>query len=139
MNQEQHKTAVELLTDFYDVETRGSIYFITEQACCLAQVQGKDSKDAKICEQALRLITKDDPVQMHAYKERTDATKYEPDVDYDTEQYEGKETDVRHAVADIMRFAGASGIPAEQKEVLALAAEMIASFYGMEEELLETA
>jgi len=124
MNQEQRKTAAELLT---------------EQACCLIQAQGKDSKDAKICEQALRLITKDDLEQMQAYKERTDATKYAPDADYDTEDYEGKETDIRHTVANIMGIVGTPDILAGQKEILEQAAEMIASFYGLDEELLEPA
>jgi hypothetical protein len=131
--------AARLLVDFYDVEVRGSAYFLTEQACCLTQAQGKDSKDAELCKQALRLITKDDPAQMQAFTARTSATKHNPDADYDTEQYEGKETDIRHAVTDIMGFAGTPDIPAGQKEVLKQAAEMIASFYGMDEELLKAA
>ena len=129
--------AARLIADFYDIETRGSTYFLTEQACFLIQGQGKDSQDAKICEQALRLITKDNAAQMQALKERTAATSHAPDADYDTEQYEGKKTDIHNAVADIMSFAGSPEIPAEQKAVLEEAAEMIADFYGISEELAE--
>ena len=131
--------ATRLIVDFYDMDIKDSTYFLTEQACCLIQAQGKESKDARICEEALRLITKDDPVQIQVHKKRTDATKHNPDADYDTEDYEGKKTDIRHAVADIMGYAGTPDIPAEQKNVLEQAAEMIASFYGMDEELLGAA
>jgi hypothetical protein len=129
--------ASRLIADFYDVENRGSAYFLTEQACCLIQSQGKESKDAKLCEQALRLITNNDTVQMQAFKERVDATSHAPDDDYDTEQYDGKTTDVRHAVADIMGFAGE--LPAEQEDVLKEAAQMIAEFYGLDGESAEAA
>ena len=127
--------AARLIADFYDVETRGSAYFLTEQACFLIQGQGKDSEDAKICEQALCLIINGNAEQMQAFNKRTAATNYAPDADYDTEQYEGKKTDIRHAVADIMSFVGSPDITAEQKEMLEQAADMIAEFYGMGEEL----
>ena len=127
--------AARLIADFYDVETRGSAYFLTEQACFLIQSQGKDSEDANICEQALRLITNDNAEQMQAFNERTAAVSHAPDADYDTEQYEGKRTDIRHAVVDMMSFSGTPDIPAEKKEILKQAADMIAEFYGMDEEL----
>lgn len=130
--------AARLVADFYDVESRGSAYFLTEQACCLIQAQGKESTDAKICEQALRFITHDDAAQMKAFKERTEATAHAPDADYDTEQYDGKKTDVRHAVADITSYANIPDTPIDQKEVMVQAAEMIAEFYGMDDEPAET-
>jgi hypothetical protein len=131
--------AARLVADFYDVANRGSAYFLTEQACLLIQAQGKECEDAKICEQALRFITHDDAVQMQAFKDRTDATNHDPTADCDTEQYDGKKTDVRHAVADIMDYASIPDTPIDQHEVLKQAAEMIAEFYGMDEELLGAA
>ena len=131
--------AARLIADFYDVETRGIAYFLTEQACCLIQGHGKDSKDAEICEQALRLVSGGNTEQMDTFKVRIAATRHAPDADHDTEQYEGKETDVRHAVADIMSFANSPDIPKEQKEVLEGAAGMIASFYGMDDESVSAA
>ena len=128
-----------LIADFYDVETKGTIYFLTEQACCLIQAQGKESEDAKVCEQALRFITNNNAEQMQTFKDRTEATSYAPDADYDTEQYDGKITDVRHAAADIMSYANIPYTPVDQKEVLAQAAEMIAAFYDVDVDLAETA
>lgn len=136
---EMLKKAARLIADFYDAENRGSAYFLTEQACCLIQTQGKESEDAKICEQALRLVSNDDPAQMQAFTERTESTTYAPDADYNIEQYDGKETDVRHAVSDLISIAHTADTPADQKEVLEQAAEMIASFYGMDEELQRVA
>jgi len=113
-------------------QERGTLYFIIEQACCLIQARGRDFKDLKICEQAAQIITKGDPEQMQTYKERTDAVIYAPQADYDTEQYDGKDADIRDAVADLVNLSKEPNAPAEQVTILIELAEMIADFYGIE-------
>ena len=60
-------------------------------------------------------------------------------IDQVNKQFPCYLTDVRHAVADIMDYANIPDTPVDQHEVLKQAAKMIASFYGMEEELLGAA
>jgi len=121
-----------LITDFYDVENRNSIYFITEQACCLIQAQGKESKDLKICEQAIRFLVKGDPELLQEFKERTNAMSHDPEADYNVEEYDGKRVDVYNAITDLMNLAKAPDTAAKQGEMLQQAAQMIEKFYGME-------
>lgn len=130
--------AAKLLSDFYDVEKRDAIYFITEQTCCLIQAIGKESEDVKICEQAMQFLTHNNLEQLKAFKEHTDAAVHNPNADYDTEQYDGKRTDVRHAVDDLMELSIASETPTEQGERLRQVAQMIEAFYGMDGILPET-
>jgi len=132
--------ATEMLTDFYDVEIRGSIQLITEQACCLLQAHGKEPKgkageDLEICKQAMDFLTKGDPELMQNFTDRMDAVKHDPEADYNTEQYDGKKADIRNAVAQLVNHAKDPETPAEQGEILNQAAEMIAVFYGMNDAL----
>jgi len=125
--------AARLMVDFYDMDIKDSFYFITEQACTLIQAQGSESKHLALCEQAMELMSKDDAEKIKTFKSQTLAVKHDPDADYDTEDYDGKKTDIRHAVADIMSLANSPDTPAEQKEVLTEVADGIADFYGMDD------
>jgi len=125
--------AARLIVDFYDMDIKDSLYFITEQACTLIQAQGLESKHLALCEQAMELMSKGDAEKIKTFKSKTLIVKYDPDADYDTEDYDGKKTDIRHAVADIMSLANSPETPTEQKEVLTEVADGIADFYGMDD------
>jgi hypothetical protein len=111
---------------------KDSIYFITEQACCLAQSTGRETEHFKACEQAVRYLAKGDPEILQSFAELTEAVKLDPDADYDTEQYEGKDADVRAAVAELELIAKDPGTPAEDAKALKHTADIIADFYGLE-------
>jgi len=123
--------AARLMVDFYDMDIKDSLYFITEQACTLIQAQGSESKHLALCEQAMEFMSKGDAEKIKTFKSKTLATKHDPDADYDTEEYDGKKTDIHHAIADIMSLANSPDTPAEQKKVLTEVADGIADFYGM--------
>jgi len=130
--------ASDMIADFYDIKIRGSIHFITEQACCLIQAQGKiptgkAGEDLEICKKTMQFLTKDDPELMQAFNERMNAVKHDPDADYDTEQYDGKNAEIRNAVAELITHANAPETTAEQSEILNRAVEMIAVFYGIDD------
>jgi hypothetical protein len=80
-------------------------------------------------------LAKDDPEPLQTLKERVAATSHDPHADYDTEHYDGKENDIRNALAELINTAKDPGTPAEKAEVLKQAAQIIAEFYGMEGEL----
>ena len=69
-------------------EIKKAIYFLTEQASCLLQAHGKETKHFKICEQAVHYLVKGDPELLKPFKERMAVTTHDPDADYDTEQYD---------------------------------------------------
>ena len=119
-------------------EIKKAVYFLTEQVCCLKQAHGKETEDTNICEKAVRFLTKGDPKLMQQFKERTAAVKHDPNADYDTEQYEGKDADIRAAIANLAKLAIDPGTAAEKGELLNKGASMIAEFYGMEDLLPET-
>ena len=120
-------------------EIKNAVYFLTEQAYCLAQARSKESEFFKLCEEAVRYLVKGDPELLLPFKERTDAVKYDPDADYDTEQYDGKEADMRLAITCLANLAKAPGTPAEKSDILTRTARLIAEFYGAEDMLPETA
>ena len=120
-------------------EIEKAVYFLTEQVCCLKQAHGKETEDTIICEKAVRFLVKGDPKLLQPFKERTAAVKYDPNADYDTEQYEGKDADICATVANLFRLSKDPGTPAENGELLNHGARMIAEFYGMEDALPETA
>jgi NTP pyrophosphatase (non-canonical NTP hydrolase) len=109
-----------------------AIYFLTEQAHCLIQARGKDNEHFKICEKAVRYLTKGDPELLQPFKERTSDVKHDPDADYDTEQYDGKEADMLVAVEYLANLANDPGTPADKAGILKQGADLIAGFYGKE-------
>ena len=123
--------AARLLVDFYDMDIKDSLYFITEQACTLIQAQGSESKHLTLCERAMEFMSKGDAEKIKVFNNKTLTIKHDPDADYDIEDYDGKKTDIRHAVADIMSLANSPETPAELKEVLTKVADGIADFYGV--------
>ena len=86
-----------------------------------------------IAKQTMQFLTKDDPELMQAFNERMNAVKHDPDADYDTEQYDGKNAEIRNAVAELITHANAPETTAEQSEILNRAVEMIAVFYGIDD------
>jgi hypothetical protein len=135
---EMLNSASDMVMDFYDVDIRGSIHFITEQACYLIQAQGKEpsgkaAEDLEICKNTMHFLTKGDPDLMQAFNERIEAVNHDPDADYNTDEYDGKKTDIRNAVAELTSHAKDPETTTEQSEMLNQAAEMIAVFYGMDD------
>ena len=123
--------AARLIIDFYDTDIKDSLYFIIEQACTLIQAQGLETKHLRNYESALEIMSKGDAEQMRNFNSKALATEHNPDADYNTEDYDGKKTDIRHAVADMMSKANSPNTPAEQREVLTEVAGGIADFYGL--------
>ena len=120
-------------------EIEKAVYFLTEQVCCLKQAHGKETEDTIICEKAVRFLVKGDPKLLQPFNERTAAVKHDPNADYDTEQYDGKDADIRTTVANLLKLSKDPGTTAENGEQLNHGARMIAEFYGMEDLLPETA
>jgi hypothetical protein len=110
--------------------TKDALYFVTEQACCLRLVQSEETDDFRACREAAHYLAGGD---LKGFDERTNAVKHNPTQDYNTEQYEGKSADVRHAVAELARLGQSADTPADKCDPLMKVAEIIAAFYGMDE------
>ena len=114
------------------IENKGALYFVTEQACCLAQAQGRETDDFRACQAAAEYLAGGDAETMAAFTERTGTIKRDPDADYDTEQYEGKRKDVGEAVSALNVLGTAEDTPEQVKGLLLKVADIIAAFYDME-------
>ena len=86
----------------------------------------------------MRYLVKDDPELLQSFKERTGAVKHDPNADYETEQYDGKQADMRKAVTYLANLANENETPAEKGELLSRGARLIAEFYGAEDVLSQT-
>jgi hypothetical protein len=115
-------------------EKKSALYFITEQACCLAQAQGTAGEDFLTCQKAAEFLADDDTDAIMAFYERTSEVKRDLTglEDYDTEEYEGKRNDVRAAVIELTKLSTSEDIPSDKREALMKVADLIAGFYGMD-------
>ena len=115
-----------------DAESRAALYFLTEQACCLAQSSGRETDWFRACREAVEYLTGGDADAMEDFLTRTDAVEPASTEDYDTEEYEGKECDVRTAVSLLEHLSLDVGTPDSKRGPLKKAADLIAGFYGMD-------
>ena len=113
---------------------KGALYFVTEQACCLAQASGRETDDFRACQDAAEFITDGDPCAFIAFQARAGAVQRDltGHEDYDTEQYEGKTDDVREAVSALNYSGSAPETPDGIRGALLKVAEIIAAFYDVE-------
>jgi hypothetical protein len=116
------------------MENKDALYFVTEQACCLAQAMGRDTDDFRACQDAAAYLADGDAEALAAFRERTEAVQCDLTglEDYDTEQYEGKTEDVREAVSALNVLGTAGDTPEEARGALLKVAEIIAAFYDVE-------
>ena len=112
----------------------GTLYFLTEQACCLAQACGMDTDDFRACRKAAEYLAGGDTGGLHDFDDRTGAVKHDltGQEDYDTEVYDGKENDVQAAVTELVRVGNDPDTPDEKRVALLKAADIIADFYGVD-------
>jgi cytosine/adenosine deaminase-related metal-dependent hydrolase len=123
------------VNDMQSTMQKDALYFVTEQACCLAQATGRETDDFRTCQDAAEYLARGDAETLTAFWERTEAvqrdlTGYE---DYDTEQYEGKIKDARDAVSSLSRLGAADGTPEKVRGSLLKAADIIAAFYDVDD------
>ena len=123
-----------------DTKDKGALYFVTEQACCLAQAQGRETEDFRAFQEVAEFITNGNADALADFKERTEAVKqdFTHSEDYDTEQYEGKRDDVREAVSALSYQGSAPETPDGIRAALLKAADIIAAFYDMDNAVVAT-
>jgi hypothetical protein len=116
--------------------TKDALYFVTEQACCLAQAQGRETDDFRACQEAAQYLAENDEAALADFNERTGATKRDLTglEDYDTEQYNGKEDDIRAAVTALSGLGRAEDTPEDVRVALFKTADLIAAFYDLDEQ-----
>jgi hypothetical protein len=122
------------VNDMQSTRQKDALYFITEQACCLAQASGRETDDFRACRDAAEHLADGDAGALADFLERTGAVQFDPAgfEDYDTEQYDGKENDVREAVSALVCLGARADMPEEKRGRILKAADIIAAFYGMD-------
>jgi len=119
-----------------------ALWFVTEQACCLAQASGRETGDFSACRAAVEYLSDGDAGALAYFSEQTAAVTHDQagDADYDTENYEGKENDMRKAVTKLAHLGLGLDLtaPLEQREAYMKAADLIAGFYGADDVLNKT-
>ncbi len=115
-------------------EKKDALYFLKEQACCLAQSSGTETEHFRACREATEYLAGDAPEAVRVFNERTGAVKRDltGNKDYDTEDYDGKRADVRAALIELDGLANKTDTPTEKRGILMAAADLIAGFYGMD-------
>jgi hypothetical protein len=115
-------------------EKKDALYFLVEQACCLAQTSGMETEHFRACRDAAEYLVGGNTSAVKAFDERTGAVKRDITgcEDYDTEEYDGKRNDVRAAVIELTGLGRSIDTPDEKRGILQAAADLIAGFYGMD-------
>ena len=111
---------------------RGALYFVTEQACCFAQARGMENEHFLACKGAAEYFAGDDTDALRDFHEKTTSTKLDPNADYDTEDYAGKERDIHSALAELAGIAKSPDTPDNTRSTLMEVAGIIAAFYDVE-------
>ncbi|MDR1604068.1 MAG: hypothetical protein LBS10_04665 [Gracilibacteraceae bacterium] len=113
---------------------KDALYFVTEQACCLAQATGRETDDFHACQDAAAYLADGDAEALADFRGRTGAVQRDLTglEDYDTEQYDGKIEDVREAVSALNVLGTAGDTPEETRGTLLKVAEIIAAFYDID-------
>jgi hypothetical protein len=110
---------------------KGPVYFLTEQACCLAQSSGRDTDEFRACRNATAYLAGGESDAISAFDRLTAAVKRDPDgnEDYDTESYSGKLIDLCAALIEMAKRAHRESTPETARQCLIEAAGIIAGFY----------
>ena len=113
---------------------KDALYFVTEQACCLAQAQGRETDDFRAFQEAAEYIAGGDANALADFHARTSAVQHDltGNEDYDTEQYDGKREDVITAVSALSYQGSAPETPDGIRGALLKTADIIAAFYDMD-------
>jgi hypothetical protein len=115
---------------------RGSAaWFLTEQACCLAQADRRDTDDFHACKEAAEYLAGNDTEVMDEFLAHTGAVEPNPDADYDTEVYNGKDRDLAGALYTLLTLASDTETPERMRKTLENSAGLITAFYGADLEL----
>ena len=118
------------------IKRGGVMYFLTEQACCVKQAKGVFTDDYRACWDAVEYLACDDADALDEFDKRINAVNHDLTglEDYDTENYEGKESDVREAIAELIRLANDPDTSDDRRRVRVIlkAADIIAGFYGVD-------
>jgi len=114
-----------------------ALWFVTEQACCLALASGRETDDFRACQAAAESLADGDAGALAYFGERTAAVTHDDTgfEDYDTESYEGKENDLREAVTRLAHLGLDMQAPVEKREAFMKAADLIAGFYDADDVL----
>jgi hypothetical protein len=107
-------------------------WFLTEQACCLAQAGHRESDDFRACLNAAKYLAGG---ETDALTVRADIAMCDPDADYDTEDYQGKDRDLAGAIYTLLARGHDAGTPEQARTALLRSADLIAAFYGADLEL----
>jgi hypothetical protein len=117
-----------------NTNSKNALYFLTEQACCLAQNQGVETEHFHVCRETAEYLADGNTDIIKAFDERTGSVKrdFTGQEDYITENYEGKRDDVRAAVVELTNLSKNTNTPDDKRGATTAAAYLIASFYGMD-------
>jgi len=114
-------------------EMEKMLYFLAEQAVCLAQERPKESDvDFTHCRELFEFLADGDQDALHHFDERTGKVKLDPTglEDYDIENYDGKRTDMQEAVTALLRRGNEQETPERLRPIFTQVAADIACFYG---------
>ncbi|MDR1070812.1 MAG: hypothetical protein LBL37_08545 [Gracilibacteraceae bacterium] len=120
-----------------NTETKDALWFVTEQACCLAQATGRYTDDFRVCRATAEYLTNGDTDALARFDEITNAVKRDETglEDFDTVEYEGKADDVRVVVTRLANFGLDLTAPEDWRAAFMKAADLVASFYGADDAL----
>jgi hypothetical protein len=109
-----------------------ALWFVTEQACCLTQNCGQGKEWFKACEAVAEYLTDGDAEALARFREQIGGVTPDPDNDrdYDPEDYEGKDADIRAAVTKLATLGSNLTERPETRTALLKTAELLADFYG---------
>jgi hypothetical protein len=116
---------------------KDALYFVTEQACCLAQAQGRETDDFRAFQEVAEYLAGGDEGALADFRERTGAMKHDLTglEDYDIEQYDGKRADVVDAVSALNCRGSAPDTPDGIRGAILKAADIIAAFYDVDNDV----
>lgn len=121
------------------LQQRGNaVWFLTEQACSLMMAQGKETEDFRTCREAVEYLAGNDKEAVDEFLERTGIIAGNPGgiaADYDLEEYHEKDRDLARALYTLLTRGHDRSVPEPTRATLLKGAEIIASFYGMDEAL----
>jgi hypothetical protein len=119
-----------------NTKNKDALYFVTEQACCLAQAQGRETDGFRVCQEAAEYLAHIDADAATYFLERTGAAARDLTglEDYDIEQYAGKENDAGRAVTTLSALGRSTDTPEGVRNTLLEAADLIAAFYDLDEQ-----
>jgi len=112
-------------------KSKDALYFLTEQARCLAQASGRETDDFRVCLESAEYLANGDADTLAHFREQTEAVRRDPTglADYDVEDYDGKATDLCAALNELALLGLDETVPEAARQALLKAAEIISGFY----------